>query len=86
MRNAFNRGSSPDRARDWFQRSGSFEPGHKKLGGRKKGTPNLISASHKKAMREAIHRIGSDGNGKDGNACGIHTLHFPHYSATLPAL
>jgi hypothetical protein len=64
--NAFNRGSAPDRARDSYQRSGSFEPGHKKLGGRKTGTPNRISASHKKAMREAIHRIGYDGNGKDG--------------------
>jgi hypothetical protein len=36
------------------------------MGGRKKGTPNRISAAHKKAMREAMHRIGSDGNGKDG--------------------
>ena len=27
---------------------------------------------------------GADGNGKDHNACGIHTLHFPHYAATLP--
>lgn len=63
---AFNRGSAPDRARASYQRPGSFEPGHKKLGGRKKGTPNQISASHKQAMREAIHRIGYDGNGKDG--------------------
>jgi hypothetical protein len=61
--NAFNRGSASDRARDSFQRPGSFEPGRKKLGGRKKGTPNRISAAHKKAMREAIHRIGSDGFG-----------------------
>jgi len=66
MTNPFNRGSAPDRARDWFQRPGSFKPGHKKLGGRKKKTPNRISVSHKKAMREAIHRIGYDGNGKDG--------------------
>ncbi len=64
--NAFNRGSAPDRARDSWQRPGSFKPGHKKLGGRKTGTPNRISADHKQAMREAIHRIGSDGNGKDG--------------------
>jgi hypothetical protein len=55
-----------DRARDSWQRPGSFEPGHKKLGGRKKRTPNRISPSHKKAIREAAHRIGSDGNGKDG--------------------
>jgi hypothetical protein len=62
----FSRGSAPDRARDPSQRPGSFKKGHKKLGGRKKGTPNRISADHKQAMREAIHRIGSDGNGKDG--------------------
>ena len=32
MTNPFNRGSSPDRARDASQRSGTFKPGHKKLG------------------------------------------------------
>jgi hypothetical protein len=64
--NAFNRGNAWDRARDSWQRPGSFEPGHKKLGGRKKRTPNRISPSHKKAIREAAHRIGYDGNGKDG--------------------
>ena len=26
----------------------------------------------------------ADGDGQDHNACGIHTLHFPHYAATLP--
>jgi hypothetical protein len=31
------------------------------------------------------YAAGDDGNGKDCNACGIHTLHFPHYSATLGA-
>jgi hypothetical protein len=66
MTNPFNRGSAPDRARDDLQRPGDFERGHKKLGGRKKGTPNRISPSHKRAMREAIHRIGYDGYGKDG--------------------
>src|SRR5882724_3381700 len=25
----------------------------------------------------------ADGDGQDDNACGIHTLHFPHYAATL---
>jgi hypothetical protein len=43
MTSRFNRGSSPGRARDASQLSGSFEAGHKKLGGRKKGTRNLIS-------------------------------------------
>ena len=27
---------------------------------------------------------GTDGDGQHDNACGIHTLHFPHYAATLP--
>jgi hypothetical protein len=27
---------------------------------------------------------GTDSDGQDHNACGIHTLHFPHYAATLP--
>ena len=27
---------------------------------------------------------GTDSDGQDDNACGIHTLHFPHYAATLP--
>jgi hypothetical protein len=29
---------------------------------------------------------GADSDGQDHNACGIHTLHFPHYAATLPPL
>jgi hypothetical protein len=49
-----------------MQRPGTFEPGHQKFGGRKKGTPNSISAEEKKAIVEAMYRIGSDLNGKDG--------------------
>ena len=26
---------------------------------------------------------GADSDGQDDNACGIHTLHFPHYAAAL---
>ena len=44
MTNPFNRGSAPGRARDALQRSGSFEPGHKKRGGRKKGSRKLNEA------------------------------------------
>jgi hypothetical protein len=47
-------------------RPGSFKSGHAKLGGRKKGTPNLISADYKRALLEAAYRVGNDGNGKDG--------------------
>ena len=66
MGNPFNRGSAPGRARDASQRSGSFKPGHKKLGGRKKGTPNRISRAAKEQLLEVVSRVGSDGNGKDG--------------------
>ena len=45
---------------------GSFKPGHKKLGGRKKGTPNALSADYVSAVLEAAYRVGRDGNGKDG--------------------
>src|SRR5271169_3585295 len=65
MTNPFNRGSSPGRVRDTLQRSGSFEPGHKKRGGRKKGSRNVISPEHKMALLEAALRVGSDGNGRD---------------------
>jgi len=54
------------RARSANQRPGSFKPGHKKLGGRKRGTPNVISADYRKALFEAACRVGQDGNGKGG--------------------
>ena len=66
MTNPFKRGSAPDRARADYERPGSFRKGHKKLGGRTRGTPNAISADHRKAILEAAYRIGHDGNGKDG--------------------
>jgi hypothetical protein len=66
MTNPFNRGSAPGRARDPWQNPETFEPGHATLGGRKKGTRNLISPEHKMALLEAAYRVGYDGNGKDG--------------------
>ncbi len=66
MTNPFNRGSARDRARQAWQLPGSFEPGHAKRGGRKKGTRNLITPEHKAALLEAADRVGYDGNGKDG--------------------
>jgi hypothetical protein len=53
------RGRSPDR-------SGDFKVGHKKRGGRQKGTRNHYSADLKRSLLEAASRIGSDGKGKDG--------------------
>lgn len=66
MQDPLRRGSAPDRARPAHRRS--FKKSHKKRGGRKRGTPNLISADHKKALLEAAYRVGYDGNGKNG--CG----------------
>ena len=66
MSNPFTRGSAPGRARDASQRPGSFKPGHKKLGGRKKGTPNRISAEHKRAVMAVADRVGMDGMGDGG--------------------
>jgi hypothetical protein len=37
-----------------------------KTGGRKKGSRNIISPDHKRALLGAVHRVGSDGNGRDG--------------------
>jgi hypothetical protein len=66
MANAFTRGSAPGRARDASERSGSFKKGHKKVGGRQKGTPNLLSREYKDAVLEAAYRVGFDGSGQGG--------------------
>jgi len=46
--------------------NGTFRNGHEKRGGRKRGTPNMISQSLREAIIEAGHQVGSDGQGKDG--------------------
>ena len=66
MTNPLKRGSAPNRAQPDYARPGSFKPGHEMRGGRKRGTPNLISADYKKALLGAAYRVGYDGNGKDG--------------------
>jgi hypothetical protein len=66
MKNPSKRGSAADRARPAHLRPSSFKNGHRKLGGRKRGTPNAFSADYKKAILEAAYRVGNDGNGKDG--------------------
>jgi hypothetical protein len=66
MTSAFGRGSAPDRARSADDRPGSFKKGHKKIGGRKKGTPNRVSPNLKRVILEAAYRVGCDGTGKDG--------------------
>jgi hypothetical protein len=66
MTNPHKRGSAPDRARDARLRPGSFKNGHRKLGGRKRGTPNTFSPDYKRAILEAAYRVGEDANGKLG--------------------
>jgi hypothetical protein len=62
MTNRLARNSAPGRARDAWQRPGSFKKGHKKLGGRKRGTPNVMTREYKEAVIQAANQLG----GKDG--------------------
>jgi hypothetical protein len=64
--NAFNRGSAPDRARDSWQRPGSFKKGHQKRGGRQKGTRNKLGPDVKRALLAAATLIGDNGAGRRG--------------------
>jgi hypothetical protein len=48
------------------QRPGTFRKGHKKLGGRQKGTPNRINSNLIERIVQAAGQVGSDGKGKDG--------------------
>jgi hypothetical protein len=66
MSHRFTRGSEPNRAREASQRPHSFEKGHAKVGGRKQGTPNIMTGELKVAVIEAAHQLGSDLRGKDG--------------------
>jgi hypothetical protein len=54
------------RGRANSQRPGTFKKGHKKLGGRKKGTPNRINGNLIERIVQAADQVGSDGKGKDG--------------------
>lgn len=47
-------------------RKGAFKKGHKKLGGRKTGTPNRINSNLIEKIVQAAAQVGSDGKGKDG--------------------
>jgi hypothetical protein len=48
------------------QRLGTFAKGHKKLGGRTKGTPNRVNQDLLQAIVQAAEQVGSDGKGKGG--------------------
>jgi hypothetical protein len=66
MTRRLTRGSEPVRAREASQRPCSFNKGHAKVGGRKQGTPNVVTPELKVAIVVAAHRLGSDLRGKDG--------------------
>jgi hypothetical protein len=66
MSNPFNRGSAPDRARDSWQRPGSFKKGRQKRGGRQKGTGNKLGPDVKRALLTAATLVGDDGAGRHG--------------------
>ncbi|MFY9768607.1 MAG: hypothetical protein WBG18_12215 [Xanthobacteraceae bacterium] len=48
------------------QQPGTFKKGHKKLGGRQKGTPNRFNRDLLQAIVQAADQVGSDGKGKGG--------------------
>jgi hypothetical protein len=56
----------PPPANHDFDRRHRFKPGHKKLGGRRKGTQNVTTTLVKDAMLGAMEILGEDGKGKNG--------------------
>jgi hypothetical protein len=58
------RGSQPTRAR--VAGGVRYRKGHKKVGGRKKGTPNRLTAEIKETIIAAFTELGADGRGKEG--------------------
>jgi hypothetical protein len=57
-------GSQPARARAAL--GGRYRKGHKKTGGRKKGTPNRLPGEIREAIIAAFTELGADGRGKEG--------------------
>src|SRR5437899_12973993 len=59
----------------------------------RRGRPNLPLHGLKRRGRLVVGPAGAEcgnavsavGDGQVDNASGIHTLHFPHYAATLPS-
>lgn len=52
--------------REASQRPGRFQKGHKKLGGRKRGTLNRMTSELMEEILEALAQSGEDGKGKGG--------------------
>jgi hypothetical protein len=68
MANRLTRGSARGRDRDASQRPGSFKKGHKKLGGRKRGTPNVMTREYKDSFIRLF------ASGKKGDDDLLHLL------------
>jgi hypothetical protein len=81
MTNPFKRGSASDRARESWERPGSFKKGDKKRGGRQKGTRNKLGPEVKRALLAAVTHIGDNGAGR-GGAVG----YFTHLCKCDPTL
>jgi hypothetical protein len=64
--NRLTRGTAPNRAREAWQRPGTFRPGHRKMAGRTQGTRNVMTRELKSAVIRAAHRLGRDLKGQDG--------------------
>jgi hypothetical protein len=61
MSDSSNDGDDPDRGQN-----GTFLKGHKKRGGRKAGTPNVMSPTIKEGILLGAEEIGRDGQGTGG--------------------
>jgi hypothetical protein len=73
MSDSSNDGDDPDRARN-----GTFLKGHKKRGGRKAGTPNVLSPTLKEGMLLAAQQSGRDGQGMGGRIGYLRFLAAEH--------
>ena len=66
--------------------SGGFAPGHKKVGGRRKGTPNKLPADIRRWVEEAAAKIGYDGQGGGGGPRFVERTGREYPPALLHAL
>jgi hypothetical protein len=80
-KNSRNSGQLPPEKGDRNQKN-RFKKGHKKLGGRQKGTPNVTTRMVQDAMLLAAEGLGEDGEGKNG-VVGFYTMIGRNYPPVL---
>jgi hypothetical protein len=73
MSDSSNRADDPDRAEN-----GTFQKGHKKLGGRSKGKRNIMTAAIKEAVMSLAEEHGRDGQGLGGRIGYLRFLAAKH--------